>query len=84
MGPAFFWVLSRKGACHLFIRNGDYLERSIFGELDGLLRALVDAGPALDTFFGMDGVRFVIFHLIDFTGTDLSTIATTRAFVLIH
>ena len=53
-------------------------------ELDGLLRTLVDAGPALDTLFGMDGVRFVVFHLIDFTGTDLNTVATTLAYISIH
>jgi hypothetical protein len=53
-------------------------------ELDGLLWTLVDAGPALDTLFGMDGVRFVIFHLIDFTGTDLNTVATTLAYISIH
>ena len=65
-------------------RDADNLERLIFVELDGLLRTLVDAGPALDTLFRMNGVRFVIFHLIDFTGTDLNTVATTRAFISIH
>jgi hypothetical protein len=37
-------------------QNGDYLERSIVGELDGFGRALGDAGPALDTFFWMDRI----------------------------
>jgi hypothetical protein len=45
---------------------------------------LVDTAPALDTILRTDGVRFVIFHLIDFTGTDLSTVATTLAYVSIH
>jgi hypothetical protein len=53
-------------------------------ELDGLLRTLVDTAPALDTLFGMDGVRFIIFHLIDFTGTDLNAVATTRTYISIH
>ena len=65
-------------------RDGDYLERSIFGELDGLCWALADAGPALDTLFGMDRIRFILFHLVNFARTDLNTVATTLAFILIH
>ena len=66
------------------IQHSAFRNRLIFVELDGLLRTLVDAGPALDTLFGMDGVRFVIFHLINFTGTDLNTVATTLAYISIH
>ena len=60
------------------------LERSIFVELDRLLRTLADAGPAFNTFFWMDRIRFILVHLIDFTGTDLNTVATTRAYISIH
>jgi len=58
-------------------RNGDYSERSIFGELDGFGRALGDAGPALNTFFWMDRIRSVLFHLIDLAGTNLNAVPTT-------
>jgi hypothetical protein len=59
------------------------LERSIVGELDGFGWALGDAGPAFNTFFWMDRIRFVVFHLIDLAGTNLNAISTTRAFFLI-
>jgi len=65
-------------------RDGDYLERSIFGELDGFGRTLVDAGPALNTFFWMDRIRLILFHLVNFARTDLSAVSTTLAFILIH
>jgi len=58
-------------------RDKDYLERSIIGELDGFGRALVDAGPAFNAFFGMDRIRFILFHLIDLARTNLNTIPTT-------
>jgi len=62
----------------------DILERSIFGELDGFGGALGDAGPALNTFFWMDRIRFILFHLIDLAGTNLNAVSTTRAFVFIN
>jgi hypothetical protein len=65
-------------------RDKDYLERSIFGELDGFGRALVDAGPALNAFFWMDRIRFILFHLVDFARADLNAIPTTRTFVFIN
>jgi len=64
-------------------KNGDYWEKSIFGELDGFGRALVDAGPALNTLFGMNWIRFILFHLIDFARANLNAVSTTRAFILV-
>jgi hypothetical protein len=58
-------------------RDRDYWERSIIGELDGFGRALGDAGPAFNTFFWMDRIRFVLFHLIDFARTNLKAIPAT-------
>ena len=68
----------------LFLRKAHYLKRSIFGELDGFGRALVDAGPTLNTFFRMDWIRFVLLYLIDFAGANLNAISTTRASVFIN
>jgi len=65
------------------IRNEGYWERSIVGELDGFGRALGDAGPALNTFFWVDRIRFILFHLIDLAGANLNTVPTTRTFFLI-
>jgi hypothetical protein len=64
--------------------NANYLERSILGELDGFGGALGDAGPALNTFFWMDRIRFVLFHLIDLAGANFNTVSTTRTLFLIH
>jgi len=52
--------------------------------LDGLGRALGDAGPALNAFFRMDWIRFVLFHLIDFAGANLNAVPTPVAFVSIN
>ena len=59
-------------------QHTNYLERSIVGELDGFAGALVDAGPALNTFFWMGRIRFILFHLIDFAWANLNAISTTR------
>jgi hypothetical protein len=64
-------------------RDEDYSERSIFGELDGFGWALGDAGPALNTFFWMDRIRLILFHLIDLAGANFNAVPTTRAFILI-
>jgi len=58
-------------------RDEDYLERLFIGKLDGFGRALVDAGPALNTLFGMNWIRFILFHLIDFARANLNAVATT-------
>jgi hypothetical protein len=64
--------------------DANYLERSIVGELDGFGRALDDAGPALNTFLGMDRIRFVLFQLINLAGANLNAVSTTRTFVFIN
>jgi hypothetical protein len=58
-------------------RDKDYLERLIICEFDRFGRALGNAGPALNTFFWMDRIRFVLSHLIDLAGTNLNAVSTT-------
>jgi hypothetical protein len=57
---------------------------SIFGKLNGFCWALADAGPAFDTFLGMDRIRFIFFHLIDFARADLNAVPTTLAHIWIY
>jgi len=65
-------------------RKENYLEGSIFGELDGFRRALGDAGPAFNALFGMDRIRFILFHLVDFARTNLNAVPTTLTFFLAY
>jgi hypothetical protein len=55
----------------------------ILMKLDRFRKALAHAGPALNTILRVDRDGFVSFDFINFAGTDLSTISTAVAFLLI-
>ena len=57
---------------------------SILIKVDGIRGALVYTGPAFDTILGTDRVRLFAIHFIDLTRTDLSTVSTAIAFVLVN
>ena len=57
---------------------------SILMKLDGFHRTLVHAGPTFDTIFRVDRIGFIFFDLIDLTGTDLGTVSTAIAFILVN
>ena len=56
---------------------------SILSKLDRFRWTLVDTGQAFNTIFKVDRIGFIFFDLIDLTLTDLSTVSTTLAFLLV-
>ena len=59
-------------------------QSSIFVELDGFGRTLVDTGPALNTFLGMDRIRFVLLEFVNLTRADLNAVSTACTFFLVN
>jgi hypothetical protein len=55
----------------------------ILMKFDRFRKALAHAGPALNTILRVDRDGLVSFDFINFAGTDLSTISTAVAFLLI-
>jgi len=53
-------------------------------QLDGFCRALVNAGPALNTILGVGRSGSIFFDFIDFAGAYLYAISTTIAFVSVN
>jgi len=64
--------------------DGTRTESPIFAKLDRLSGTLVYAGPAFDAVLETDRGRFLPFHLVDFAGTDLDTVVTAAAFLLVN
>jgi hypothetical protein len=59
-------------------------QSSIFVELDGFGRTLVDTGPALNTFLGMDRIRFVLLEFVNLTRADLNAVSTACTLFLVN
>jgi hypothetical protein len=57
---------------------------SVLMKLDGFHGTLGYAGPTFDTIFRVDRIGFIFFDLIDLTGTDLGTVSTAIAFILVN
>jgi len=53
-------------------------------QLDGFCRALVNAGPALYAILRVGRGCSIFFDFIDFAGTDIDTVSTAIAFVLVN
>ena len=51
---------------------------------DGVLRACLDAGAALDAILHPDGYRFFILNLKNFTWTRFNTASAPSAFVMVY
>jgi hypothetical protein len=56
---------------------------SILRELDRFHRTLVHAGPALNTILRPGRTGSLLFYFIDLAGTDLDTVSTAIAFLLV-
>ena len=57
---------------------------SILMKLDGFRRTLAHASPTLNTILRMGRVGFIFVYFIDLAGTDLSTVSTAIAFILVN